>query len=305
MDEGATTEVTAVPQKVLVLLGEGLQITAVSLATAKLASDEPLLLAEWGISMPIRQAVVVDLDEQLLLISSHYRFLLLTPRQLLDLQSMEMHLTDLHRLEKRESFALLGRWTKNRDAQKMLLITNRGYARAYPLAILRANIEAPVPLKFDHPLLGTPIALFGTENKATFAAVTHGGRGLRWSVSDLRAAGAQVVNCGKDDLIAAAVLAEPEDELFILTADGYARRLLSEWLPRPPKPNSKGRSLIARRSPVVGLIQSTNEGRPLVKVVTSQRVISVGNGRIPLEDSTKSYRLLNLRADEIVHCIVS
>ena len=62
------------------------------------------------------------------------------------------HITD--RLAGREAVCAIVDWTAAREAERLLLVTSTGFARAYPLETLRPSIEAPAPFQFDSPLPG-------------------------------------------------------------------------------------------------------------------------------------------------------
>ncbi len=258
LDEGAGQKTSEKGDLATIFLGEGQSITAVQMAASSFQKDQIIPLADLNLDNLPLQLFQAKLEEQLLLITSHYRFLLLTPRQLLDLQTMNMQLSDQHRMAAQETFCIIGSWSQLREQERLLIVTNLGFARAFPLNILRTNIEGPVPLKLDDPLPGLPVGLLGVDKKSEFMLVTKNGRGLRWPVDALRISGTQVANCGKDDRVVDVVITTPGDELTLLTADGFGRRLLTEWVPVPPGPNKSGKSLIARRSPIVAIIKDAD-----------------------------------------------
>lgn len=283
MDEGALTTAETTAEQVLVALDGGLQAVGWPPEAAGF-----LDLAQRGITSVPSAAVVAGPDEPLLLLTSTYRFLLTTPRELLELQSMDMQIGDLHKLAPRERICTLASWQAIRETERLLIVTSLGYARAYPLNVLRAGIEAPLPLQFDHPLPGLPVATLGAALDQQFVVVTGSGRGWRWPVSQLSVRGTQAINCGKDDRVVAAALAYAEEELLLLTEDGYGRGLLAEWVPEPPKANQHGRSLIARRSPVIGI------GALPLRVVTREPAVVVLDTAVAPDPSTRSERLQQL-----------
>jgi hypothetical chaperone protein len=299
MTEGSLEQTSGKEQLNLVLLGEERTLTAVTLPITSFTQANSLLLADLGITTSAAQGILAGLDEQLLLVTSKYRFLLVTPRQLLDLQALDMQFSDLHRLAERETICTFCSWTHTQEQERLLLATSRGFARAYPLRVLRENIEAPVPLKLDNPLPGLPIFAQGAQSGDEFLLVTANGRGLRWSIQALRISGTQVVNCGKDDRVTAAELVQSDSELLLLTEDGYGRRLLAQWIPFPSAPNRKGKSLIARRSPTVAIAKT---GR---WAVTKRKLTAIDAAKLPLEDSTKSRSLFKLLPAETVKGVLS
>lgn len=286
--------------KALVVLGGEELVTAVSLPDSTFRQKDPIPLVDLELASRWTQVMTADLDEQILLITSHYRFLLTTPRHLIELREIGLALADTQKLERGEMVCAAGRWAKITAVPKLLLVTSQGVARPFPMNVLRESIEAPIPLRFDHPLPGIVIAALGLNEQKTLVVASRDGRALAYETSGLRLSGTQIYNCGQDDRLVSALLLDAEAELALVTADGYGRRLQSSWIPFAPKPNTKGKSIIARRSEVAALL------RPEVTpwLLTNERLVRGEYGRLPLEDSTKSDRLLKLAKGETVQCSV-
>lgn len=286
IQEGVIEDVTAHADRALVFLGEGQQVTAVPHSPHHPITRSP--------HHPITAALTADLDEPLLIITSHYRFLLLTARQLLERQSVNVRMGDVYMLGQRESLCSLSRWQVVKQHDRLLIVTSLGVARPYPMRVMQENIEAPVPLIFDNQLLGVPVLAAGAEMEDELTLITETGRATRYAVKSLRGSGTQVIRADRDNRVVGAALAQPGDELLLVTADGYGRRLLPRWIETPEKENSPGKVQVARRSPVVGLASVP------VTAVTDQRIIEIEASLAPLEESTKTARLLKLRDGEQV-----
>ncbi len=278
--------------QVLVFLGEGQQITAVPI-TQLLITELP--------NHPITTALIAHPDESLLIITSHYRFLLLTPRQLLERQSVNVRPADVYMLGQRESLCSLSRWEAVKRHEKLLLVTSLGVTRPYPTRLMQENIEAPVPFKFDNQLFGVPVLAVGAEMADTAVLVTEKRRGARWPVGQMRGSGTQALNCGAADRVASALLCQPEDELLLLTRDGYGRRLLAEWIPQPKKENSKGKSLLSRRSLVTAVLPARH---PDLWAITNRRILPIEPRQAALDNTTKSQPILKLERDEVVQTVI-
>ena len=296
--EGGLEAVGFVAETPLVVLGEGHDITAVSLPTSQLKSGDPIPLSLFDLPSPPHSAIVTDLDEQLLVVTSHYRFLLVTARQLFEWQSVQVQMAEVYQMGQTETFCSVSNWRRLKLSSKLLIVTSLGLARPYPMRIMQENIEAPVPLKFDNQLFGVPVFVQGAEDEQMVVAVAESGRGVRYSVAELRSSGTQVFNCGQDDRISAATLCFPEDVLLLVTEDGYGSSTKAEWVTTSAKPNSKGKSLISRRSKVVGVMKNT------VLVMTDQRILSVdGTAVLPL-NTTKTEQLLELEKEEMIQALI-
>ena len=240
-------------------------------------------------------------DERLLLLTTSYRFLLITPRQLVELANVGLSFTDQYKLDKLESVAVVESWDELLRHPKLLLTTTLGVARVYVTAQLKTAVETPIPLKFDQPLLGAPLTAVGVSSADSFVLVTASGKGARMAVKGLRVAGTQVINC-HNDRVTASTLVQAGDKLLLLTADGYARRLLSDWIPVPTKPNTKGKGLVARRSSIVAVINLRQNPSP--QVVTSERVVPLKVLGLGLEVGTKTAVLLKLAAGEEIGTVM-
>ncbi len=246
----------------------------------------------------VAAGVRVPPDEQLLLVTSRYRFLLTSPRQLRDLQGIGQNVENLYRLASRETIVAVVDWTAAREAERLLFVTSTGFARAYPLETLRPSIEAPVPFSFDSPLPGAPVLVQGVARRQEVVIVTQGGRGLRWPLARLPLAGAQAINCGQEanfDRVAAALAAEPGDEVVLLLADGYARRLPVAAVEEAPRANVRGKSLVARKATAVALTPVA-----ALAVITNGRLLAGDAAALPLEEGTKATRLIRLGEEENV-----
>jgi hypothetical chaperone protein len=297
MDEGAAPNAAAVDQ-VLVVLGDAWGLTAVPLPHEELAAGAPLSTSELGLAGSARQALIAAADEQLLLVTSQYRFLLVSPRQLLDMQGMSMALPDLHRPLERETLSALASWDQIKKAERLLLVTSTGFCRAYPLGVLQGSIEAPVPFRLDNALPGTAVSIIGVDEQDEFLMLTNEGRGLRWAVDKLRISGTQVLNPGKEDRVRAALAVKPDDTVTLVTADGYGRRLDPSGLEIPDQPNQKARSLIARRSPLAGAVNGA------ALALTSQRLLPLKADEIPLHNSTRTVPVLRPDSGEQVETLL-
>ncbi len=253
-------------------------------------------------ALPIISVLRVPPDNQLLLITSRYRFLLVTARQLAELRGAGLDIENIHRFAARETIVAVTDWTAAREQERLLLVTSTGYARAYPLVSLRPAVEAPVPLSFDDPPPGVPVLAQGMDRGMEAVIVTESGRGVRWPLSKIPLTGIQALNPGRDeafDRVAAALAVAPDEEVVLLLEDGYARRMKAAWVPEAPRANAKAKALVARKAAAVAL---ANAG-PLT-LITNRLMPTADGGALPLEESTKAFRLVKLEEGEAVTAVV-
>lgn len=314
VQEGVVEAASTQSDRALVVLGDDKTVTAVPLPNfinreerREEKSVQSMNLSELGLPQNGQQAITADWDEPLLILTSKYRFLLLTPRQLAEQQVANVTLNQVFQLEKREVLCTVARWRAIKQQEKLLLVTSAGLARPYPTRVMIESIEAPVPLMFDQPLPGVPVFAdgvpAGTADAATLLLFTRTGKGLRSRVGDLRGSGTQLMNVAKGDRVETVVLCQPNAPILLLTEDGYGRQLLTEWVHQPEKENDKGKSLVARRSDLIVAVPMP-EDTPIY-LLTSQRLLQLGNGRAPLDDSSKTFPLLKLPKNEKILTVVS
>ena len=252
-------------------------------------------MSQVGKATDIVQMMRVPLDEPLLLVTNQYRFLRQTARQLLEQQSIEVTVANLFQLSALEKVTTICYWSAVRQKEKELLITGTGLIRPYPIDIFRNSVETPVPLKFSRPLPGDPLAALGAHDGQQIVLLTQAGRAARYPVADLSISGTQAINCGPTDRVCAAAIAAIGQQLLLVTEDGYGRMLQPEWLSVPPKPNSKGRVQIARRTAAVALCPAAEP-----QLVTTHRLVSPDLSGLLPQDSTKTTLLLSLAEGERV-----
>jgi DNA gyrase/topoisomerase IV subunit A len=279
----------------------------VTIAESDLAAeDEPVALEPDGAGPRFdhRQISLLRIDAPLLMVTSRYRFLLTTPSHLLDLQEMGLEASDFFHLREDEIITALASWKMIKLGEKLLLVTGKGYVRAYLLTNLLESLESPNPFQFDQPLPGLPVAMLGAVAADQVAIVLDNGRGTRLPVSILPTLGMQAISRREPDRVVSAALVREPDELLLLTADGYARRLESGWIPVPPRANTPGRALVARL-PLQGMAV-VQQDRP-IWAACAGKLIPVPANHLDADSptSTKSYRLLRLSPEQQLSALAS
>lgn len=246
----------------------------------------------------VAAAFTASLDEPLLLVTSRYRFVLSSARQLLDLEALGQSLAELHHFAPRERIFAFNCWRTIKDSERLLLATSVGYVRGYPTDVIRAAIEAPVPLTFEQPLPGWPIAVMGANGNEQCAMLTTNGRGLRRAVGEIPGIGMQLLKRDEDDVIVAVLTGDMDEDLLLVTAAGFARRLPLGDLVSVPKANHRGRQVITRR-PLRAAVPVDQHDQ--ARLLTSKGLHKIDSERVPCETgSTRSHRLLRLETGEDV-----
>lgn len=283
------------------LNGDG-KLIATSINKKRLLDARALdLSGDWVRQSPSSEHSIslVKHDELLLLVTSRYRFFLATAGHLSDMNEMGIEVADFFQLREDEHVSAINCWASIKEQAKLLLVTTRGYARSYNLAGLIEQIKGPTPLQFDQPLPGLPLNVHGSTPEEELVVIMDNGRAVRYPVSDLPLQGLQVINRYDDEGLVGSQLVRGDDQLILVTAGGFGRRLPAEDIPIPPKPNSRGRVIITRR-PVAGFARVAAQTQ--LWAFTSTRLVQFSAGSLPLDTtgSTRSHSLLQLSTGEFV-----
>ena len=71
------------------------------------------------------------------------------------------------------------------------------------------------------------------------------------------------------------------------------------WVPEAPRANAKAKALVARKAAAVAL-----GSVGALTLITNRRMLATDGGALPLEESTKAFRLLKLEEGESVTAVV-
>ena len=290
---GAGVADSGTEQALVLLGGEGL-VQAFPWSPPE--ASVPLAQIGWKAWLPPRAASLLPLDAPLLAVTNRYRFLLTTARQLLDLQALDLTMRDLYYFVKDETVCGVADWGRMKESPLLLIVTSLGVARGYEMSVLAGSIEGPVPLQFDDPPAGLPTFVMGAGRDEDLLVVTDTGRATRLPLPLLPNVGGLVFNRLPEELLVGAVCVRGDEKVLLATAEGYGRRLVGENVPASTRLKTRGKSIISRKE-VRGLVRlSASEEAWLL---TTERLVRVTAATLPLADSTRSYRLAQLRPGEV------
>lgn len=303
--EEAGETVQAEAHRALILLTEDNALHATLVPTASFAQDAPIplpsLADESGCIPPARRLLTVDVDDTLLLVTSRYRFLLVTVRQLLDGQELGMSLPELYHFKSNEHIFAVDRWADVKAKERFVIVTSIGYVRSFPTQIMVNSIESPVPWSFDEPLPGWPTAVLGADKSDEVVMVMDTGRAVRLPIKNISTRGYEALNKKLHEKVIGIVLARPGDDLLLITQTGHARRVPTDTVPIPPKPRDKGK-VISTRKPVQGLanIQSAQPNW----VLTTTALTPIDPLQLPDEgDTTRTHPLRQLKKSSVSYLL--
>ncbi len=251
--------------------------------------------ANWTAETPPKTGLIAPFKHRLLLLTTHYRFLLVTPHQLFDLAAANAGIRDLFHFLPEEQIYVIADWETLKSKPRLVIPTTLGYARAYHTSALIEQIEAPIPYQFDDPLDGWALTLLGAESSDELALAAKNGRATRIAISALPNVGGLVYNRKNKERMAGASLIDLNKPLLLVTRDGYARLAPPNSIPVTPRLNQQGKSILARDH-LVGLLPASPQH--LVYAITHQRIFSIDTEQLPADNSTRSVKIAEIKENE-------
>ncbi|MDX1996059.1 MAG: Hsp70 family protein [bacterium] len=232
----------------------------------------------------VARVITTPSEDRVLLLTSEYRLLLKTPRQLTRLSALGLELADAEGFQTDifgdEHVSGIAPWEPLKQVRKLMLLSTSGYFKIF-LDTLVARVEQPVPYQVAR-IKGNPLTML--EARGEIFAFSAAGRVVRIQVEDLDQTDGRLFATGTtDSLIAAFALSTPTDFL-VANAEGYVTHLTASEIPMASSLNTNGAKVFTRRS-----LQSTlpwREGET-VHIVSNQRILPLDLDRLHTQKPQK------------------
>ncbi|MCX6048141.1 MAG: Hsp70 family protein [Chloroflexi bacterium] len=304
---GAIAETEGEAKRSLTLLSRNYQLTVVEYAVSLLEANQPRRVTDFA--LPLNPSILTiasaALDEQLLLITSAHRFLLVTPRELIHYQEANLTIADVQRFERSEQICLVRRWAAVKHQTQLVLVSTQGHARKFDMAQLRPLIEGPTPTRIDWALPGWPKVVIGAELDQTIVLANNLGRAVRVPVDTIRRTGSRIMPKQKNDEIIGGYAVDADSWLWLLSTEGYTKWLCAGQLPIATEASPQALSIVRRRGEICGLIRPG--AATAIWAISSARVIPLDPEATPraIAESTAMHKTITLAAKEQVVGIIS
>lgn len=174
-------------------------------------------------------------DERLLLMTSDYRFLLKTPRQLADMHRMGLRLAEAEgfRLDEfgNEHLTGISPWETVKNQPYLMLISTSGHFKRFRSDMLVPRIEQPVSYRIDRLKGGYPLALLGVGEQGDVTVFSASGRALRVSMDAWLFDEGRLMRASSEEPLIAAFYT-PEQHGFMLAGeDATAKYVTPDDIP--------------------------------------------------------------------------
>jgi hypothetical chaperone protein len=299
--EGAV-DMKDTPERVRIIIGSNKLVA--SQPVDQMTVPAELKIAAWA------RTLSAGFDDQILFLTNLYRFVLTTPRVLAEIDELGIDIATLYHFRPMEEVTSGARWADIAEASHLTFVTSRGYARSLSMEQILDRIESPAPYKFDHAPPGVPINVFGTELADELVILNDQGRILRYPCKEprIRYRGVQVMNWKAGESVAGSLHVRPGgfgEELVVVTATGYGKRLNYADIPLADKHNIRPPLAISRK-PVVSIrLQVISERSSLstshLSLLTTEGFADGDLGKLAEPDgTTKSQVLVKVKGEQRV-----
>ncbi|MCA9896227.1 MAG: Hsp70 family protein, partial [Anaerolineae bacterium] len=277
-------------QRMLALVGEDDRLRAYA------ENDEDIDL---GTAADFLGAVAGDAKH--ILMTTDYRFLTKTLRQLADWREVGIQLEEVERFrsDKFSSERVCGiqAWDPLANSEHIFFLTTLGYGRLMPAESLLTKLGQPVPYQMK-AARGFPSALLPVQSESEVIILSQAGRAIRVPVAMLSRIEQRLLAVPLRSGVVGAVAVDQPSTLLLATASGYAKRLSTASIPLMTEPGTTGTKVMTRSNPLPPLVDQPDSD---LVVLTNRRCVMVPSADIPLCDLDKTeHKLLSLRSGERV-----
>ena len=140
---------SAGPATVLVVHAHGNQVLTAEMDRRSPAGSPAMPLSEIGLAdgLQAQRLLFAAPDEPLLFVTTRYRFLLLSWRELRSYAEQGVSLADVHHFPPEEEICCVEPWEQLKECAKLILVTNRGHAALVPHRTDAHRHRGPAPLQ--------------------------------------------------------------------------------------------------------------------------------------------------------------
>ena len=286
----------------LILVTKDYHLHVEALPVGALDTDEsiPIDLSSLPHERGLYSMTLADLDEPLLLVTSTFRLLLVTLRELLGYKEASMDFADARGFVRGEQLCLVTRWSPIQEEPLMALMSSQGYIRTFIMEQMRPRIEGSTPPKIGWSQPGWPKALMGAEPQQHLTAIDNTGRGARVRADSVPRAGLRLLQKRKASDLVAGLTVTDEADLLLLSTTGYASRVDVKRIPPASKEKPTGVALVRRRGEICSA-QVMAQGERYWALTTKQLVpISSEELTNDGDDLLKMEKVVGIRKGEVV-----
>lgn len=242
------------------------------------------------------RVMVTAPDQQILLLTSEYRFLLRTMRELMNLAELDLNIVEMESFYAdqfgHEIVTALVDWESLQTAERVMLISSSGEAKIMPADALLPNLAQTHPYQLQR-ISGEPIALVPADD-CQIMLITNTGSAARISVKNLQLGVQRIQRLRKDERVISAFTLVKPAEILLVNAHGNGKRIVASEIDLSDGSNFAPKIMSGRD---LNLYAAQPDHTPIL-AVTTRRLCALDFDSFPGEMSAK--KRLRLQPDEVV-----
>jgi hypothetical chaperone protein len=176
--------------------------------------------------------MIADPEQRVLLITSEYRFLLRTMRELMNLAELNLNLAQMESFYAdqfgHETVSALVAWEDLQTARRLMLISSSGEAKIMLADALLPNLAQTHPYQLQR-ISGDPVALVPADDQE-IVLITDMGSAAHIPVNDLPTGAQRIQRLRKGEQVTGAFTLVDPANLLLVTTRGHGKRLSASAL---------------------------------------------------------------------------
>ncbi|MEQ9027911.1 MAG: Hsp70 family protein, partial [Aggregatilineales bacterium] len=248
-------------------------------------------------------AGIIPVEAQVVLMTTDYRVLVKTARQLASMETLGLSFEDSEGFHQddfgNETICAINKWNELQDADQLIIVTDRGYGRAFMGKTMLENLLRPVPYQMTR-VKGNPVALIGTNVDSHILILSSSGRVVRLRANHVQLLEERLMKFSTSVSVVDALALHPAQmnaDLTLVTATGYVKRVSMNDIPVSSEINMGGEKILSRTNAIGMIIYDPHSP---IYVLTSQRMILLEDNMVTRSspDETTDHKLMQLRKNE-------
>ncbi len=229
-------------------------------------------------------STLIPADDRLLLLTTEYRAVSRTARQLAELTTIGVKLEGLEDFTGnafgRETVCAIVPLADMPPSDDVLILSTLGYARRMDGAKLLERLAQPVSYALPR-LRGYPMSLVRLPSGGEVLILSQAGRMVRFPVDQIGRTELRLLTVPMKSGLAAALGLPAPMEILVVTKSGYVIRLNTTDIPMTTEANTTGEKILTRTQPVA---MRPYHAECSYALLTSQRVIPLTTEQISAWD---------------------
>ncbi|MEO1163044.1 MAG: Hsp70 family protein [Chloroflexota bacterium] len=247
-------------------------------------------------------------NQKIVLMTTDYACYVRTASDIAALRANNLHIENLEgfRSDKfsTEMVNAIADWHAVTGKDFVIVMSTLGYTQKFFADKLLPKLDRAVMYQIERKR-GYPAFLIGANKNDDLIAISHAGRAVRMSADALPLRDNRLLNLPLSGNIIGMFSTSDvtTEQIFLVTASGYAKRVSLDYIPRTTEMNTTGTKIMTRTNPIRVIRYQSNQR---LWVRTEKRIVAIDHTAIPLDNLDKTaYKVLKLSRGESITALIT